>query len=175
MNNKLNTIFLCLSLCLIGCANLSESESNIKENNSSSSNTITVINEAQNLPISAKATMSNNEIIELEVAKTPEQQQIGLMFRESLPTNRGMLFSFSPPQITRFWMKNVTIPLDIIFMKEGSIVYIEHNTPPCTIDPCPVYGTNSPVDTVIELKNGKAKELNLKIGDKIKIEFLDNI
>jgi uncharacterized membrane protein (UPF0127 family) len=126
--------------------------------------------EGQQLPIGAKV-MIGEEEIELEVTQTSEQQQLGLMYRNSLPKNRGMLFSFTPAKKVRFWMKNVVIPLDLIFLQEGTIKAIEANVPPCSLDPCPVYGPDTPIDQVIELRGGRVAELSLKVGDRLKIEF----
>ncbi|WGV27428.1 DUF192 domain-containing protein [Halotia branconii] len=125
----------------------------------------------QTLPISAKAIVPNNTTIQLEVAKTQEQQEKGLMYRPALPDNRGMLFKFPSPQPVRFWMKNVPVPLDMVFLQNGVVMYVETSAPPCTGDPCPTYGPNVPVDTVIELRSGRAAELNLQQGDRVKIEF----
>jgi uncharacterized membrane protein (UPF0127 family) len=71
-----------------------------------------------------------------------------------------------------FWMKNVSIPLDMIFLKDGIVKAVLLNVPPCAVDPCPVYGPNTMVNQVIELAGGRAKELGVKEGDKIKIESI---
>lgn len=125
----------------------------------------------QMLPISAQATIAGN-IIDLEVTRTPEQQALGLMYRTSLPDNRGMLFEFSPPQPVSFWMKNVNIPLDMIFLRQGIVKAIAAKVPPCNANPCPTYGPGKPIDQVIELRGGRAAELGLKVGDRITIRFL---
>ncbi|AFZ33769.1 protein of unknown function DUF192 [Stanieria cyanosphaera PCC 7437] len=127
--------------------------------------------QGQILPIAAKTNIKG-QIIELEVAQTPEQQATGLMFRDSLPDNRGMLFSFDTPQVTSFWMKNVSISLDMIFLYQGKVKAIAANVPPCTTNPCPVYGPKTIIDQVIELRGGRAKELGLKVNDLVQIEFL---
>ncbi len=131
-------------------------------------------NSGQMLPVTATAIMGGQKI-ELEVAKTPKQKMLGLMYREFLPANRGMLFSFDPPQDTRFWMKNVSIPLDMIFLRADRIVAIAVNVPPCNSTPCPTYGPQAKIDRVIELPGGRAIELGLKPGDLISIEYLDNL
>lgn len=127
----------------------------------------------QTLPITA-TTDIKGQVIELEVAQTRQQQATGLMFRKSLPDNRGMLFSFAQPQVTSFWMKNVSIPLDMIFLYQNKVKAIASNVPPCTTNPCPVYGPNTIIDRVIELRGGRAEELGLKVGDSVKIEFSAN-
>jgi hypothetical protein len=130
-------------------------------------------NRGQTLPIGAKAKMGE-ETIELEVAKTPQQQEMGLMYRSSLPKNRGMLFLFESPRYARFWMKNTIIPLDIVFLKDGEIKAIFANVPPCTREPCQTYGPAIEIDRVIELAGGRAQELDLKVGDRVTIEFFSD-
>jgi uncharacterized membrane protein (UPF0127 family) len=127
----------------------------------------------QQLAISAKATIAG-QVIQLEVARTPEQQSTGLMYRTSLADDRGMLFPFDPPRPVGFWMKNVPINLDMIFLRNGEVKEIAANVPPCTATPCSTYGpAGTAVDGVIELRGGRAAELGLKAGDRIAVEFLD--
>lgn len=128
----------------------------------------------QILPLTASFKAANQEI-KLEVAKTPDEQEMGLMYRTSLADDRGMLFSFSPPRPTQFWMKNTLIPLDMLFLHKGVIRSISANVPPCQADPCPTYGPiNEAVDQVIELRAGRAAELKLKVGDRITIQAIRN-
>ncbi|TVQ53101.1 MAG: DUF192 domain-containing protein, partial [Spirulina sp. DLM2.Bin59] len=112
--------------------------------------------------------------IELEVATTPEEQARGLMFRDeaSLPDNRGMIFPFSPPRRVSFWMKNVPISLDMIFIHEGEVIDIVHDVPGCSAEPCPTYGPDQWVDYVIELRGGRAEAMGLAVGDRLELEFL---
>jgi len=129
----------------------------------------TEITSSQLLPISAEMKISN-EVIKLEVAKTGIEIETGLMYRTSLPKNRGMVFNFEPAQQElRFWMKNCKIPLDMIFLRGGIVKSIAAKAPPCKNDPCPSYGPNMAIDQVIELNGGEAARLNVKIGDRIKI------
>lgn len=93
----------------------------------------------QYLPITAKARI-HDTWIQLEVARTPAQQQLGLMFRSELPPDRGMLFPISPPQVASFWMKNCLISLDLIFLRDGKVVAIAPAAPPAK--PCPAPPTN---------------------------------
>lgn len=128
-------------------------------------------NKGQILPITAKTQMGS-QIIELEVTATPAQQQLGLMYRQNLPDDRGMLFSFEPARPVKFWMKNTLIELDMVFLRDGKISAIADNVPPCKNEPCPVYGPETDIDQVIELRGGRAAELGLKIGDRVTIEFI---
>jgi hypothetical protein len=121
----------------------------------------------QQLPISAVAEIAGQDIL-LEVAQTPRQQAMGLMFRDPLPNNRGMLFPLGRPRPVSFWMKNVPVPLDMVFIYNGTIQAISENVPPCTADPCPTYGPgNQLIDHVIELRGGHAAELGLAPGDEV--------
>lgn len=124
----------------------------------------------QNLPISAQATFPKGRTIKLEVARTQEQQMMGLMYRPALPDNRGMLFVFPSEQPVRFWMKNVPVPVDMVFLQNGVIKYIENAAPPCEYEHCPTYGANTPIDQVIELRAGRASKLGLQVGDNVKID-----
>jgi uncharacterized membrane protein (UPF0127 family) len=125
------------------------------------------------LPITAEAEIAG-QVIQLEVARTPEQQEKGLMYRPALPDNRGMLFPFEPPRPVRFWMENTPEPLDMVFLLNGEVKAIAANAPPCTSQPCPTYGPGTAVNQVIELRSGRAAELGLKTGDQIKIRFLES-
>lgn len=158
-----------LGIILLGC---SPSPSITSTSDRASASNEIISQQGQVLPIAAEAKMGE-ATIELEVAKTAQQQEIGLMYRTSLPKNRGMLFEFKEPRYTRFWMKNTLIPLDMIFLKDGTIKGIFLNVPPCRQDPCDSYGPATEIDRVIELAGGRAKELGLKVGDRIDIEFLD--
>jgi len=112
------------------------------------------------------------QTIYLEVAQTPQQQATGLMYRTQLADNRGMLFPFHPPRPVGFWMKNVPIPLDIIFLNKGKIVKIAANLPPCTSNACPVYPSEVPIDQVIEIRGGRAAQLGLEVEDSLLVRPL---
>lgn len=125
---------------------------------------------AQYLPVTAKAKIADR-IINLEVTRNPIEQSKGLMFRSTLPDDRGMLFNFNPPQEIGFWMKNVPVPLDIVFIYQNKIVAIAANALPCKAEPCPIYPTPSVVaDRVIELRAGLTREMKLKLGDRVTVE-----
>ena len=123
----------------------------------------------QVLPITARAQMAG-QVIQLEVAQTPQQQEVGLMYRTEVAADRGMLFPFQPPRPVQFWMKHVSINLDMVFLRQGKVVAIADNVPPCKADPCAVYGPKVAIDQVIELRAGRAQEMGLKVDDRIKVE-----
>ena len=122
----------------------------------------------QVLPVTATVKLGN-QIFELEVAKTHSQQALGLMYRTLLPSNRGMLFPFAPPQSVQFWMKHCRLSLDMIFLRQGKVIAIAANSPPCTTDPCPIYGPNELTDQVIEIRGNQAASIGLKVGDQVEI------
>ncbi|XWK91273.1 MAG: DUF192 domain-containing protein [Phormidium sp.] len=169
---------LVLGIWLMGCSTTSPVNSgNIalisqQESTKSPDNQELAENLGQMLPISAKAQFASGEVVQLEVTRTPAEQSLGLMYRRNLPDDRGMLFSFSPPQRVSFWMKNVVIPLDMVFLRDGVVRAIAANVPPCKQDPCPSYGPDGTIDQVIELRGGRAAELGIKVGQQVKIEFL---
>jgi uncharacterized membrane protein (UPF0127 family) len=130
--------------------------------------------QGQILPVTAEVEI-DDQTLGLEVAATPQQQAVGLMARESLPDDRGMLFPFEPARPVNFWMKNVLIPLDMVFIHEGEVVAIASDVPPCESNPCPTYGPGrQPVDYVLELRGGRATELGLQTGDAIAFTWLED-
>ncbi len=106
----------------------------------------------------------------LEVANSPEERSIGLMNRESLGQDRGMLFVFEQEQILGFWMKNTLIPLDIIFIDSSNVVVDvqtmrpEHEIAP---EPLPIHQSAGPALYAIEVNEGVAAECGIEPGDKV--------
>jgi uncharacterized membrane protein (UPF0127 family) len=126
----------------------------------------------QQLAVTAVTTLGGEDIF-LEVATTPQQQAMGLMYRDPLPDDRGMLFPLGRPRPVSFWMKNVPVPLDMVFVYQGQIAAIAAEVPSCTAEPCPTYGPDGQlIDQVIELRAGRAAELGLAAGDEVVIREL---
>ena len=101
----------------------------------------------------------------VEVARSADEQQTGMMNRNSLAPDRGMLFPYATPQPVAFWMKNTLIPLDLIFISPGgAILRIEENAVPYSLDQIPSGG---PIEAVLELAGGRSVELGLKPGDQV--------
>jgi uncharacterized membrane protein (UPF0127 family) len=100
----------------------------------------------------------------VEIARTREQQQHGMMFRTGLAPDRGMIFPSDPPQNVSFWMKNTLIPLDIIFVRaDGTIARIT-TAVPRSETPVP---SGEPIVAVLEIAGGRAAELRIKEGDRV--------
>ena len=101
----------------------------------------------------------------VEVARSPQEQAMGLMFRKSLAADRGMIFPLPTPQPAAFWMKNTLIPLDMIFIRtDGTIAYIGAMTVPHSLQ---TVGTSEPVAAVLELRGGRSAELGIREGDVV--------
>lgn len=101
----------------------------------------------------------------VEVARSGEQQARGLMFRERLGPNEGMIFPFSPPRPASFWMRNTLIPLDMIFIRgDGTIARIAANTVPLSEESV---GVDEPVAAVLEIAGGRSAELGISEGDRV--------
>lgn len=110
--------------------------------------------------------------ITVEIADDDSSRAKGLMFRDSLGRNAGMLFIFRSEQPRAFWMKNTRIPLDIIYMdRDFRVVSISANTPPCRSRSgrCPPYPSAGPAQYVLEINGGRAAELGLEIGDQLAV------
>jgi beta-fructofuranosidase len=92
----------------------------------------------------------------------------GLMFRDSMPKDRGMLFVFETEEPLAFWMKNTRIPLDIFYFdKSLRLVSVAAGVPPCTTQRCPNYPSAGPAMFTLELNAGRARTLGAKPGDRL--------
>jgi len=108
----------------------------------------------------------------IEIADTVEKRTRGLMFREGLAEDKGMLFIFPKEEIYSFWMENTLIPLDIIwFDKRQKVVFIKKDAQPCGPDFCERINPEKPAKYVLELKAGVAEAIGLKTGDKFSFEL----
>lgn len=112
------------------------------------------------------------ETFKVEIADTAEKQALGLMFRDSMPDDEGMIFIFPNEAPRSFWMKNTRIPLDIMYFdKDLKMVSISADTPPCRVSRCPSYPSTGPAMYVLELNAGKASELGVGPGDVLTIRL----
>ncbi len=101
----------------------------------------------------------------VEVATTPQEQETGLMNRDHLAPDAGMLFVFPSEQYASMWMKNTLIPLDMLFIDtHGAIVFIAKNTVPESLD---IISADRPVKAVLELAGGTCDKQGITIGDRV--------
>lgn len=116
-------------------------------------------------------TLPNRKVIKAEVVSKPQDMMRGMMFRDSLAPDRGMLFFHGKAGKYPYWTYQVRIPLDILWLDHNQlIVEISKNTPPCpstSSSKCPRFGGTRPAQYVLELAGGMADQYNLKTGDKI--------
>lgn len=107
---------------------------------------------------------------EVEVSDNVMERTQGLMFRNSLDENKGMLFIFPEPGIYGFWMKNTLIPLDIIWINSNlEVVYISKNTQPCQ-DTCNSIILDKESLYVLEINANLTDKYSIKVGDKVEIK-----
>lgn len=101
----------------------------------------------------------------VEIARTPEELETGLMNRKSMPADHGMLFVFDDYQQRRFWMRNTLIPLDLLFMTESGVIHHIHNeAKPLDLTGIPSYG---PAKAVLEINGGMAEKLDIPEGSRV--------
>lgn len=118
-----------------------------------------------------RVVLPSGAVYQVELARTPEEQAQGLMFRESLPDKTGMLFLFADGGPHKFWMKNTMIPLDMIWMDgAGRVLFVSAQTPPCKADPCGNYGPEEPAASVLEIAGGMAAREKITPGSVIRFE-----
>ena len=104
-------------------------------------------------------------VFDVEVAKTPEQQTVGLMFRPNVPADGGMLFDWGTPKESRMWMRNTIASLDMVFINaDGTIRHIAENTVPQSLA---VIDSGGPVRATLELAAGTTERLDIRVGDKV--------
>ncbi len=143
----------------------------------SNTNMITTNGADRNIAHSAFSFIKNGELtfikkdgefitkIEIEIADNDAKRAQGLMYRDKMKFNRGMLFIFPKEDIQSFWMKNTTLPLDIIFVNKNSeIIKIHKNTTPYSLES---YPSGKPAQFVVEVNAGFTDKFNIVEGDKI--------
>lgn len=110
----------------------------------------------------------------VEIADDNGERMRGLMYRDQMAADAGMLFLFEQQGPQAFWMKNTKIPLDILYFDNSwSLVGWSLNTPPCSLgDRCPNYPSQAPARYVLELNAGTAERIGAKLGDRLTVEGL---
>jgi len=109
-----------------------------------------------------------NHCFDVELAIKTEEKKKGLMFKEHLDMDKGMLFVYEDEKERSFWMKNVLIPLDIIWINEkNEVVFISENAQPCEESFCQGINPGKNAKYVLEINAGLSKNIGLMIGDKI--------
>jgi hypothetical protein len=141
MQNGIRTIFI-IFFALCGCAGSQES-------GAEKLHTLTV----------------GSVKLNVEIVRTPRERQRGLMFRKSLPQDRGMLFIYEDSDIRRFWMKNTYIPLSLAYIDENCTIFQLVDMEPLEER---FYPSARPAQFVLEVNRGWFEKNNVKVGDIVK-------
>lgn len=129
--------------------------------------------ENQSISQSPSSTIKiNDHVFKVELAQTPQEQEMGLSGRDSLAEDQGMLFLFEEEGYYNFWMKNMKFPIDIIFINDDRIVSIIKNAqPPESENVNPqILKPEGVIDKVLEIKAGLSEEYGFKKGDRVEIK-----
>lgn len=123
---------------------------------------------------SAKTVVIDSKTIPVEIADTPELRSKGLSGRSSLGANSGMIFVFDSKGVTPgFWMKDMLITLDFIWIAGGKIVKIDKNVQPAPTgtpdNALPVYYPGQPIDYVLEVNGGFSDTNHIQVGDSVNL------
>jgi uncharacterized protein len=108
--------------------------------------------------------------LSVEIAQTDAEQQFGLMFRESLPEDAGMVFTFPTDTSGGFWMKNTLIPLSIAFYGARGRILRILDMEPCRADPCTIYDPGVTYRGALEVNKGAFRSWGVRAGDRIRIQ-----
>jgi uncharacterized membrane protein (UPF0127 family) len=112
-------------------------------------------------------TLPSGTVLQVEVMVKDEDRAMGLMFRPSLPKDRGMLFVFERPDFHGIWMKNCKFPIDIVWLdEERKVAHVAESVPPCKAEPCPVYTPLRRAAYVVELNAGVARREKALLGSR---------
>jgi hypothetical protein len=110
----------------------------------------------------------NDQVIKVIIRDDSQEREKGLMNVPFLADGQGMFFIHERESVLSYWMKNMLIPIDIIFIdKNFQIIKIYHHVPVCTEDPCPSYWSDSKVKYGLEVPAGYCERIGIKVGDKV--------
>lgn len=119
--------------------------------------------------------VAGGKVFRVDVAELPADQARGLGGRKALLPDEGMVFVYRERHEPSFWMHGMVIPIDMLWIDTDRIVYIVHRAPPPkpgTPDAAlPIYTPTAPANLVLEIAAGRARELGLKVGDKVQFDF----
>ena len=113
-------------------------------------------------------TLPSGKVLHAELMVKDEDRMMGLMFRPSLPLDRGLLFVFDDVDFHGIWMKNCRFPIDIVWLDEDRrVVHVAEAVPPCKADPCPVYQPLKKAAYVVEINAGQARREKASLNSRL--------
>jgi uncharacterized membrane protein (UPF0127 family) len=123
-------------------------------------------------PAVVPLTLPSGKVLKVEVMVSDQDRAMGLMFRRSLPRDRGMLFVFESSDFHGIWMKNCRFPIDIVWLdEERRVVSVTESVPPCKAEPCPVYEPLRRASFVVELNAGQARREKVMVGETVSFDL----
>jgi len=134
--------------------------------------TTTILPSSISLPADEmrQACFEDGFCVRLEVVREEGELSRGLMFRENISGDYGMLFVFPAPYPYSFWMKNMRFPIDMIWLDDGwTVVHVERDVPPCRQDPCPSYAPKADARYVLEVAANQTIAHAIREGSRIKV------
>ena len=137
--------------------------------------TLLLLAAATATPATPTCTLPDGTAVTVEVAVTDTERAMGLMYRDHLADDRGMIFVFDSDDRWPFWMKNTMIPLDFVWLDgAGHVVDVLADVPPCRRDPCPSYAPNAPARAMLEVNGGFAAAHRLTRGDLLRCSGIND-
>lgn len=116
-------------------------------------------------PLSITVSSGETHAFTVEIARTFEEQAQGLMYRETLAPDAGMIFVYAKETRQSMWMKNTLIPLDMVFIRrDGRISHIHERAVPGSLD---TISSRGRVAAVLELRGGTVARLGIGVGDRV--------
>jgi len=116
--------------------------------------------------------LPSGKVLQVEVMVNDQDRAMGLMYRPSLPEDRGMLFTFEQADFHGFWMKNCRFPIDMVWLDEQKkVVYVAEAVPPCRAEPCPIYTPMQRANYVVEMNAGQAGKEGAVVGASLSFEL----
>ncbi len=117
-------------------------------------------------------TLPSGKVLQVEVMVNDQDRAMGLMFRSSLPLDRGMLSVFENEDFHGFWMKNCKFPIDMVWLDHAKrVVHVAEAVPPCKADPCPTYSPLRRASYVVEMNAGQARREKVVVGSTLSFEL----
>ena len=131
----------------------------------------TTTEEERDGPVVLIQTERGEEVpVTVEIADTQEEREVGLMHRESLPEDAGMIFLFEEEITGGFWMKNTLIPLSIAFADSDGTILRILDMEPCEADPCEIYDPGVAYRNALEVNQGAFARWGVEEGDRLTLE-----